>query len=141
VTALGSTLVVKLLCDQPIFAPEFGIYSHRIGSAWLAGDASNTGGKVVERFFPRDRLAALSEALKPKTPTGPKYYPLLRPGEPFRSTTPSLRQGSSPGQKTTRPSFRRSWKASPTSRRGSIASSRSSARPRCVPSEVSAPGP
>ena len=32
VTSLGSTLVVKLLSDHPIFAPEFGIYSHRIGS-------------------------------------------------------------------------------------------------------------
>src|SRR6185437_11305740 len=31
VTALGSTLVVKLLSDRPLFAPEFGIYSHRIG--------------------------------------------------------------------------------------------------------------
>ncbi|MGH6798975.1 MAG: FGGY-family carbohydrate kinase, partial [Roseiarcus sp.] len=81
VTALGSTLVVKLLCDRPIFAPEFGIYSHRIGSAWLAGGASNTGGRVIERFFPRDRLAALSAALKPEAPTGLKYYPLLRPGE------------------------------------------------------------
>jgi sugar (pentulose or hexulose) kinase len=43
VTSLGSTLVVKQLCDRPIFAPEVGIYSHRIGAAWLAGGASNTG--------------------------------------------------------------------------------------------------
>ena len=90
VTALGSTLVVKLLCDQPIFAPEFGIYSHRIGSAWLAGGASNTGGKVIERFFPRDRLAALSAALKPEAPTGLSYYPLLRPGERFPVNDPEL---------------------------------------------------
>jgi D-ribulokinase len=90
VTALGSTLVVKLLCDRPIFAPEFGIYSHRIGSAWLAGGASNTGGKVIEQFFPRDRLAALSVALKPETPTGLKYYPLLRPGERFPVNDPEL---------------------------------------------------
>ena len=66
VTALGSTLVVKLLCDHPIFAPEFGIYSHRIGSTWLAGGASNTGGKVIEQFFPRDRLAQLSAGMKPE---------------------------------------------------------------------------
>jgi D-ribulokinase len=90
VTALGSTLVVKLLCDRSIFAPEFGIYSHRIGSAWLAGGASNTGGKVIERFFPRDRLAALSVALKPEAPTGLKYYPLLRPGERFPINDPEL---------------------------------------------------
>jgi D-ribulokinase len=90
VTALGSTLVVKLLCDQPIFAPEFGIYSHRMGSAWLAGGASNTGGRVIERYFPRDRLALLSAALKPETPTGLKYYPLLRPGERFPINDPEL---------------------------------------------------
>ncbi len=90
VTALGSTLVVKLLCDQPIFAPEFGVYSHRIGSAWLAGGASNTGGKVIERFFARDRLAALSAALKPEAPTGLRYYPLLRPGERFPVNDPEL---------------------------------------------------
>src|SRR6202453_1753967 len=83
VTALGSTLVVKLLCGHPIFAPEFGIYSHRIGSNWLAGGASNTGGKVIEQFFPRERLAELSAGLKPERPTGLNYYPLPRPGERF----------------------------------------------------------
>jgi D-ribulokinase len=90
VTALGSTLVVKLLCNHPIFAPEFGIYSHRIGSNWLAGGASNTGGKVIEQFFPRDRLATLSACLDPEIPTGLSYYPLLRPGERFPINDPKL---------------------------------------------------
>ncbi len=90
VTALGSTLVVKLLSDRPLFAPEFGIYSHRIGSVWLAGGASNTGGKVIERFFARERLAALSADLKPEAPTGLNYYPLLRPGERFPINDPAL---------------------------------------------------
>jgi sugar (pentulose or hexulose) kinase len=90
VTALGSTLVVKLLCDSPIFAPEFGIYSHRIGSVWLAGGASNTGGKVIEQFFPRDRLATLSACLNPENPTGLNYYPLLKPGERFPINDPRL---------------------------------------------------
>ena len=89
-TALGSTLVVKLLCDHPIFAPEFGIYSHRIGSTWLAGGASNTGGKVIEQFFPRDRLAALSAGLNPERPTGLNYYPLPKPGERFPINDPKL---------------------------------------------------
>ena len=53
VTALGSTLVIKLLSDKPIFAPDYGIYSHRIGETWLLGGASNTGGKVIEHLFPR----------------------------------------------------------------------------------------
>jgi D-ribulokinase len=90
VTALGSTLVVKLLCDHPIFAPEFGIYSHRIGSNWLAGGASNTGGKVIEQFFPRERLAELSAGLKPERPTGLNYYPLPRPGERFPINDPKF---------------------------------------------------
>ncbi len=90
VTALGSTLVVKLLCDHPIFAPEFGIYSHRIGSNWLAGGASNTGGKVIEQFFPRDRLAELSAGMKPENPTGLSYYPLPKPGERFPINDPKL---------------------------------------------------
>src|SRR5229473_3271131 len=42
VTSLGSTLVVKLASEQPLFSPEYGIYSHRIGDLWLAGGASNT---------------------------------------------------------------------------------------------------
>jgi D-ribulokinase len=90
VTALGSTLVVKLLCDHPIFAPEFGVYSHRIGSVWLAGGASNTGGKVIEQFFPRERLAELSAGLNPDKPTGVSYYPLPRPGERFPINDPKL---------------------------------------------------
>ncbi len=90
VTALGSTLVVKLLSDHPIFAPEFGIYSHRIGSAWLAGGASNTGGKVIDQFFPRDRLAALSAGLNPERPTGLNYYPLPKAGERFPINDPKL---------------------------------------------------
>jgi sugar (pentulose or hexulose) kinase len=90
VTALGSTLVVKLLCDYPIFAPEFGIYSHRIGSNWLAGGASNAGGKVIEQFFPRVRLAELSAGLNPDKPTGLDYYPLLKAGERFPINDPKL---------------------------------------------------
>jgi len=51
VMALGSTLVLKILSDKPLFAPEFGLYSHRIGDVWLAGGASNTGGRVLAQYF------------------------------------------------------------------------------------------
>lgn len=34
VTALGSTLTLKLLCESPVFAPEYGVYSHRINGLW-----------------------------------------------------------------------------------------------------------
>lgn len=83
VTALGSTLTLKLLCDRPVFAPDFGIYSHRINGRWLAGGASNSGGRVLAHFFDRKDLDRLSGAIDPETETGLDYYPLVEPGERF----------------------------------------------------------
>ena len=51
VTSLGTTLVLKLLSDKPIFAPAQGVYSHRLGDRWLAGGASNTGGGALLAHF------------------------------------------------------------------------------------------
>ena len=90
VTALGSTLVIKLLCDKPVTSPQDGVYSHRLGEAWLAGGASNTGGAVIERLFGRDRLGELSAALKPDKPTELHYYPLIAQGERFPIHDPEL---------------------------------------------------
>jgi len=90
VTVLGSTLTLKLLSDQPIFAPEYGIYSHRILDMWLAGGASNSGGKVLARFFDADALARLSDRIDPATPSGLDYYPLLLPGERFPVMDPAF---------------------------------------------------
>lgn len=83
VTVLGSTLTLKLLCDRPVFAPEFGVYSHRINGFWLAGGASNTGGRVLARYFTGDEIARLSEGIDPQEESGLDYYPLLGPGERF----------------------------------------------------------
>lgn len=88
VTALGSTLTVKLLSDQPIFAPAFGIYSHRINGMWLAGGASNSGGRVLSHFFAKDELIDLSSRIDPSTVTGLDFYPLLEPGERFPISDP-----------------------------------------------------
>lgn len=82
-TAVGSTLVLKILCAQPIFAPELGIYSHRIGDRWLAGGASNCGGNTLRQFFTLAQLAALEPRLQPALPTGTDYYPLPSMGERF----------------------------------------------------------
>jgi sugar (pentulose or hexulose) kinase len=82
-TALGSTIVLKLLSDRPIFAPELGIYSHRIGDTWLAGGASNCGGKTLLQFFTAEQLAALETSLNPAKLTGTDYYPLSSVGERF----------------------------------------------------------
>lgn len=82
-TALGSTIVLKLLSDRPIFAPELGIYSHRLGDTWLAGGASNCGGKTLLQFFTPEQLAALESSLDPAKPTGTDFYPLPSVGERF----------------------------------------------------------
>jgi len=83
VTALGSTMVVKLACSQPINSAEYGIYSHRILDFWLAGGASNSGGAVITSFFDSGQMKAMTPHLRPDEPTGLGYYPLLRPGERF----------------------------------------------------------
>ncbi|MFC6488703.1 FGGY-family carbohydrate kinase, partial [Nitratireductor sp. GCM10026969] len=90
VTALGSTLTVKMLCDRPIFAPEYGVYSHRFGDRWLAGGASNTGGNVLAAFFTPDELAALSQRIDAASDSGLDYYPLLKKGERFPVNDPEL---------------------------------------------------
>ncbi|RWE23572.1 MAG: carbohydrate kinase, partial [Mesorhizobium sp.] len=90
VTALGSSLTIKILSGRPIFAPRYGIYSHRLGDAWLAGGASNTGGKVLAQHFTLDRIVELSAAIDPATQTGLDYYPLGVPGERFPIADPSL---------------------------------------------------
>lgn len=90
VTALGSTLVLKLFSDRPISAPRFGIYSHRMGDLWLVGGASNTGGAVLRHFFDDADLARLTPLLAPDLPTGLDYYPLLKPGERFPVNDPAF---------------------------------------------------
>lgn len=90
VTALGSSLTIKILSDGPIFAPRYGIYSHRLGDMWLAGGASNTGGKVLARHFSLARIIELSAAIDPATETGLGYYPLGSPGERFPIADPAL---------------------------------------------------
>ena len=90
VTALGTTLTIKLLSDRPLFAPEYGIYSHRIGDIWLAGGASNTGGGALAQHFTSDEIAALSAAIDPARDSGLDYYPLPRPGERFPINDPDL---------------------------------------------------
>lgn len=90
VTALGTTMTLKILSDSPIFAPEYGIYSHRLGEQWLAGGASNSGGNVLLSFFTPDEMAALSLQIDPDVPTGLDYYPLAKAGERFPVSDPDL---------------------------------------------------
>jgi D-ribulokinase len=89
VTSLGSTLVLKLASEVPLFAPEYGIYSHRIGDLWLAGGASNTGGAVLAQFFSSEQLRELSARIDPSVSTGLDYYPLPASGERFPINDPA----------------------------------------------------
>ncbi|RWK50822.1 MAG: carbohydrate kinase [Mesorhizobium sp.] len=90
VTALGSSLTIKILSDRPIAAPQFGIYSHRLADAYLAGGASNSGGKVLAQHFSLARIIELSAAIDPMTETGLNYYPLPAVGERFPIADPDL---------------------------------------------------
>lgn len=83
VTSLGSTLVIKVFSDRPLFFPEYGIYSHRLNNHWLVGGASNSGGSVLLQHFSQSQLDAMTPQLKPEQQTGLNYYPLPGTGERF----------------------------------------------------------
>jgi sugar (pentulose or hexulose) kinase len=91
VTSLGSTLVLKIVSDKPVFAAQYGVYSHRLGERWLVSGASNSGGAVCRAFFSDEEMAQLTLQVTPDRPTGLDYYPLLRPGERFPVNDSSLR--------------------------------------------------
>ena len=83
VTSLGSTLVLKLISDQPIFSSEHGIYSHRLNNHWLVGGASNSGAKVLRHYFSQSQIDEMTPQLSPNNPTNLDYYPLIKAGERF----------------------------------------------------------
>lgn len=82
-SSLGTTLAVKVLADNQVTDLASGVYSHRIGGAWLPGGASNTGGAVLLEHFSAEQIAQMTPALNPDQPTGLEYYPLAGPGERF----------------------------------------------------------
>jgi sugar (pentulose or hexulose) kinase len=88
VSSLGSTLVLKILSDKPVFASDYGVYSHRLEDRWLVSGASNSGGAVLANFFSQDEMARMTPGLKPDQPTGLDYYPLSSPGERFPHNDP-----------------------------------------------------
>lgn len=102
VTALGTTMTIKLLSDRPVFAPEYGIYSHRIGDLWLAGGASNSGGGALSKHFTPEQIAALSTLIDPASESGFSYYPLPRPGERFPINDPTMLPREAPRPKDDR---------------------------------------
>lgn len=96
VTSLGSTLVLKIISDKPVFAPESGVYSHRFGQHWLAGGASNAGGAVLKQYFDQQQLDIMTPQLKPQQNTHLEYYPLPSIGERFPRNQASLQPKLTP---------------------------------------------
>jgi hypothetical protein len=90
VTSLGSTLVLKLLSEQPVYSALHGVYSHRLGKYWLAGGASNSGGAVLLQYFKIEQMREMTPLLDPDSPTGLDYYPLPDVGERFPINDPHL---------------------------------------------------
>ena len=90
VTALGTTLVLKLLSDKPVFSLEHGVYSHRLGKYWLAGGASNSGGVVLLQYFKVEQMREMTPLLDPENFTGLDYYPLPDTGERFPVNNPEM---------------------------------------------------
>ena len=91
VTSLGSTLVLKLLSNKPVTSPEHGVYSHRLGEAWLVGGASNAGGATLLQYFNTQQMEEMTPLLQPDQPTGLGYYPLPAEGERFPINNPHLK--------------------------------------------------
>ncbi|MBI5783318.1 MAG: NADPH-dependent 7-cyano-7-deazaguanine reductase QueF [Gammaproteobacteria bacterium] len=90
VTALGTTLVLKLLSEKPVFSLEHGVYSHRLGKYWLAGGASNSGGAVLLQYFKVEQMREMTPLLDPENFTGLDYYPLPDIGERFPINSPEM---------------------------------------------------
>lgn len=91
VSSLGSTLAVKLLSASRVDVGALGVYSHRLGDAWLVGGASNVGGAVLRSLFGDDaRLNALTSRIDATVQAFDGYYPLLKAGERFPVCDPSM---------------------------------------------------
>jgi sugar (pentulose or hexulose) kinase len=83
VTSLGSTLVLKMLSENPVASLQSGVYSHRLGDYWLAGGASNAGAAILRDFFDDAEIEALSRDIDPLQSSALDYYPLRQLGERF----------------------------------------------------------
>jgi 7-cyano-7-deazaguanine reductase len=90
VTALGSTLVLKLLSDKPVTSAEHGVYSHRLLNRWLVGGASNSGGAVLLQYFKVEQMREMTPQLDMEHLTGLEYYPLPGIGERFPINDPGM---------------------------------------------------
>ena len=89
VTTIGTTMTIKVIASKSIESIESGIYSHILPDGlWLAGGASNVGGRVLQDFFSPQQIIELSEQIDPRSFSGLDYYPLSTIGERFPINDP-----------------------------------------------------
>ncbi len=96
VTSLGSTLVLKVVSERPLFSSRYGVYSQPLGDVWLVGGASNSGGAVLRRYFSDADLERLSARIDARRRGCLEYYPLPDPGERFPVADPDLQPRLTP---------------------------------------------
>ena len=90
-TSLGSTLAIKVLGRKRIDDPAIGLYSHRLGDAWLVGRSIQfRRARFWHTSFSPEDIARLSAGIDAATPSGLDYYPLIRAGERFPVNDPNL---------------------------------------------------
>jgi 7-cyano-7-deazaguanine reductase len=89
-TVLGSSLTLKLLSEKPVFSPDHGVLSYRLGKYWLAGGSSNTGGAVLLQYFKVEQMQEMTTMLNPTQLTELEYYPLPDIGERFPINDPGM---------------------------------------------------
>ena len=63
---------------RPVFSPEHGVYSHRLGDRWLVGGASNSGGKALLRYLQRRAHGRADAAAAPRPADRPALAPAAR---------------------------------------------------------------
>ena len=95
-TSLGTTTALKILSPIPIFSPQDGVYSHRLGESWLVSGASSAGSGILLDYFSRKKIDELSQLIEPDIPTGLDYYPLSTAGERFPISDPNLQPRLTP---------------------------------------------
>lgn len=96
ITSLGSSLVMKVITEQPVFNRKYGVYSQPFREHWLVGGASNSGGAVLKAFFTIKQMEQMSLEIMAQLKEGKfaylnlNYYPLISPGERFPIADPQL---------------------------------------------------
>ncbi len=102
ITSLGSTLVMKVVSEHPIFNKKSGVYSQPYGHLWLVGGGSNSGGEVLKKYFTNDEILNYTDSLNDKIEQSHftlhelNYYPLLTNGERFPIHDSNLKAKLSP---------------------------------------------